>query len=283
MAVRAYQGLHQRIGDVLPDDFYITETLTLAIKPDTDDRRALIQVQLVASQMVTYLDGLLRDQQSGGFSWSWSGAGAPPDAPHPPNPPMPPNPPDWRSLGREIQDQIINLTRNTLRRAMSSVDFEFAGPVHGADMRGEDLTRRRFHAMRIHGANLQGAHAEAVDFSEAHLAGCNLNAMNLTRANLTDARLEGCQLHEVNLTAANCERTVFIGCDFTRANLRDANLNGARFVNPTFTDAVMPDGSAFRGDLRAFGAVVVSRRIHIDISTDDDDEPKPKRTPDDVV
>jgi len=279
LAARGYQGLHGKIAELLTDDYYVTDALRLENKLEDEDRRVLSQVQLLASQMVIYLESLARDQNPGVSGWSWSSTGSPPfGAPIPPVPPTPPNPPDWRGFGRDIQDQIINMTRSTLRRAFSNIDFEAAGPIHGADMRGEDLTRRSFHGVRLHGTNLQGANASAGDFAEARLIGCIMIGVNLSRANLTDARLEGCQLHDANFNAANCERTVFVGCDLTRADLRTANFNGARFVNPIFTDAIMPDGQPFNGgDLRKYGAVLVTRRIHVELN-DDDNEESPDET-----
>lgn len=92
--------------------------------------------------------------------------------------------------------------------------------------------------------------------------------------------MENCRLVNANLENADLTGGVFVHCDFSNANLRGAKLERARFVNPNFTGAVMPDGSTFSGDLRAFNAVVVTRRIKIDIGLDDDDE---KSKPDDMI
>ena len=60
MAVKSYQGIHRRIAELYPEDFYITDTLALETNGDMKERHMVAQVQLAASQMIIYLDGLLR-------------------------------------------------------------------------------------------------------------------------------------------------------------------------------------------------------------------------------
>ncbi len=286
LAMRGYSGLHKKIAELLPDDYYVTESLKLEAK-DGDDKRLLAQVQMASSQLVIYVEGMLRDSEGSGRrghgGWEQFVPGAPPP-PHAPPPPNPPNPPDWRGLGRELQEQIMGLTRSTLRRAFANIDWDVT-PIRGADMQGEDLTSRDFRNGRLVGANLTGVNAAGVNFEEAGLVNVNLTDAALNDANFGRARLENTKLVNANLEGANLEGAVLVNCDFSKANLKDAQLERARFVNPNFTDAVMPDGSAFSGDLRAFGGVVVIRkfetdgerkfRIEIDLGDDDDEKSKP--------
>src|SRR5690606_10619381 len=60
MAVRSYNNLHSRIAQVLPDDFYITEGLSLEIGENADERQKVAQVHLAASQLVGYLESQAR-------------------------------------------------------------------------------------------------------------------------------------------------------------------------------------------------------------------------------
>lgn len=293
LAMRGYAGLHAKIAEMLPDDFYVTESLKLESK-DGDDRKLLAQVQMATNQLVIYLEGMLRESGEGGRR-GWHGAPweqfipQPPPAPGaPPIPPNPPNPPDWRGLGRELQEQIMGLTRSTLRRAFANIDWDVT-PIRGADMQGEDLTGRDFRHGRLVSANLAGVIASGVTFEEAGLVNVNLTDAALTDTNFRGARLENCKLVNANLENADLEGAVFVNCDFSKANMKGARLDRARFVNPTFTDAVMPDGSAFEDNLRKFGAVIVYRKveinkgdhkfkIEIDFDNDEDDE---KSKPDD--
>ncbi|MFN8530727.1 MAG: pentapeptide repeat-containing protein [Anaerolineae bacterium] len=295
LAARGYRGLHAKVAELMPDDFFITESLKLELKPDEEDIKVLSQVQLATSQLVMYVEGLLKDSEAprSGWAWNWQGdeSGAtfrpptpptPPGMPNMPNPPTPPNappPPDWRSLGRELQDQIINLTRTTIKRALSNIEVDVNAPnsMRGIDMEGETLAGRNFKQGRLFGANLRGVNGEGVIFEDARLAGVNFNEANLTHANFSRTRVDGCTFSHANLSEASLEAGVFVGCDFSQANLTGANLDKARLVNPNLTGATMPDGTAYDGgDLRKFGATLVTRRVHIEIDTDDDDN-KPKR------
>ena len=59
-----YQGIQRKIAELFPEDFYITDTLTLESDGDLKERHMLSQVQLAASQMIIYVDGLLRDYRT---------------------------------------------------------------------------------------------------------------------------------------------------------------------------------------------------------------------------
>lgn len=303
LALRGYVGLHKKIAELLPEDFYVTESLKLE-STGGDDKKLLAQVQMASSQLVIYVEGMLRDagESGAGRRGGWHNAPwdqfvppmgeppHPPGAPRPPQPPMPPNPPDWRGLGRELQEQIMGLTRSTLRRAFANIDWDMSTTTQGVDMHGEDLTGRDFRSGRLVNANLSGVVAGGVTFEESGLINVNFTDATLTDTNFQRARLENCKFINVNLENASLEGTVLVGCDFSKANLRGARLEGARFVNPVFTEAIMPDGTEFVGDLRAYGGVVVIRKvefnkdrkfkIEIDLGDEEGGE-KPK--PEDMV
>nr|WP_241645637.1 pentapeptide repeat-containing protein [Rosenbergiella metrosideri] len=73
----------------------------------------------------------------------------------------------------------------------------------------------------MHGANLRGADLSSANLSDANLRG----------ANLSDANLRGANLHGANLR----------GADLSSANLSDANLRGANLYGADLSDANLPD------------------------------------------
>ena len=102
-AVTAYSRLQARAALLLPDDFYITEVLQFpedSANEDGDDK--LAQVHLLASQALDYLEGMARAYRRSSIDAA--------------------DIEDVRGLGRDLQEQIVTLTRNTLRRALGSID-----------------------------------------------------------------------------------------------------------------------------------------------------------------
>lgn len=107
LAVRSYQQLHARLAALLPDDDFVTEGLRLdaaASGADVGDEEKYGQVMLLLGQMTDYVDGLLKPARTVTYAIGTEL-------------------PDLKGLGRELQDQIINLTRQTLRRAISGLDI----------------------------------------------------------------------------------------------------------------------------------------------------------------
>lgn len=100
LVVRNYQRLHEKASQMFPDDYFI-ETFML----DTDlenlgDHQKLTQVQFVLNQLLTYVDNLIRDEM--------------------------PNSPDieeLRTMGTDLRDQIIRMTKSTLKSALANIDF----------------------------------------------------------------------------------------------------------------------------------------------------------------
>jgi hypothetical protein len=85
MSVKSYRSLHQRITELMPDDFYIAETLALD-ETEGDDVTLSNQVMLASNQLLIYLDDITKDQQKNFID----ARGIPLD------------------MGRDIGDQIIN-------------------------------------------------------------------------------------------------------------------------------------------------------------------------------
>lgn len=100
---RSYRALHQRIAALLPDDFYITSVLVLEEFPEDEDEQVRVaQINMLCSQLVDYLNEMLKPRAT-----AMGGEGD-----------------DWRGVGRDLQDQIMQMTRKTIRRALQNIDFE---------------------------------------------------------------------------------------------------------------------------------------------------------------
>lgn len=117
LAVRQYRALHGRIAALMPDDYYIISVLTLeegASGEQADDQTLLAQTHLLLQQLVTYLNQIVPTQR----------------------PNVPPGTPlgagnvggSWQNFGRELNDQIAQLARSTVRRALESIDFNVPTP-----------------------------------------------------------------------------------------------------------------------------------------------------------
>lgn len=274
-SVRSYQNLHSRVTELLPDDFYIADGLALATKPDDSDRKMLGAVQFTVNQLISYLEGQVRginrpSGSGGGGSWSF-------EAPQPPHPPSPPDFGDLKNLGRDLQEQIVNMTRSTIKRALSNIDIDFDGTaIYGTDLRGQDLDNQDFKNARLQGTNLKGASAKNADFENASLIGINASGVNFTGADFSGARIEGSNFTGVTLEDANLEGAVFQGANLSGAYLSGANLTNARFVGTNLTGAVLPNDEVYQkgDDLSQFGVKVGGKHhIHIEIDTNDE---KPK-------
>lgn len=101
MMVKNYRSLQARAAQLLPDDYFVTDTLVLDIAPETSEKETVAQVQLAVQQLSAYLEGQLR-----GYRGNFVSVGD-----------------DFRSLGRDLQEQIINVTKYALRRALTNIDI----------------------------------------------------------------------------------------------------------------------------------------------------------------
>jgi hypothetical protein len=100
MAVKSYRSLQKRIAEILPDDYYITDALVLEIAPEATEQQKVAQVQLAVSQLMNYLEGLLKSSRHPGEME------------------------DLSDLGRELRDRIVVTTREALRKAMENMDID---------------------------------------------------------------------------------------------------------------------------------------------------------------
>ena len=96
-----YRSLHARTVELLPDDFYVRDVLALDVASDATDQQKLGQVNLLVSQLTDYLENLVRTEYRININAEMD---------------------DLKNLGRDISEQILSLTRNTIRRAISNID-----------------------------------------------------------------------------------------------------------------------------------------------------------------
>lgn len=110
VSVKNYLALHARAVEQLPDDYYVREVLSLDLPEDAPEKQKLAAVSLQAGQMVDYLDGLLKADVRAAYSG--------------------PDLDELKTLGRDLQEQILAVTRTTLKRALSGIDISISkGPV----------------------------------------------------------------------------------------------------------------------------------------------------------
>jgi len=267
MAVKQYTGIQRKVAELFPEDFYVTDTLTLELDENIEERHMLSQVQLASSQMVIYLEGVLRDNHVRGAEINFERG-------------------DLRGLGRELQEQILNLTRSTISRALSNIDVEVQGG------RGESYRDANLEGAKLDGGNFSGRNMKNAVMTNVSALACNFSGANLKDAFLEGGNFEGSNFSGANLKSVMAERVRFVGCNLTGANLRDANLEhadltgarlmGANLYGANLTGATLPNGEEFQREsdlMRYHASHEGGRRIHVEISTDDDDDEKPKREP----
>ena len=270
MAVKSYQGIQRKVAELYPEDFYVTETLSLEVDDSVKEKHMVSQVQLAASQMVIYLEGLLRDYRtsSGVVSGDFS---------------------DLKTLGRDLQEQILKMTKTTIRRALENVEVDVHGPetMSGANMEGADLAGANYSGRNLKGAHMVGANLNGGNFSGANMADANLEGANASNGNFSGANLKNALLTGVDFTNAN-----LTGANFKNANLEGANLIGAKITGANFKDALLqgatlPRGEEFEdeGELLSYGAAARpsstgKHHVRIEISRDEDDEDKAKNDED---
>ena len=248
MAVRGYQGLHARAAEILPDDFYVTESLRLDTPAEADDQK-LAQVQLAVSQLISYLETQARPSkrvriESGDFSTELE---------------------DLKDLSRSLRDRILAQTKDTIRRAMADIEINVESDwgsrhkrkrkIHlssddddyiGADLSGQDLHERDFSDQDLTDANLSGAVLHMANFSDAVLIHANLSGANLRETNFEDADLTQANMSGANMFGANMEDAVLVqanlsGAGLQEVNLEDADLTGANMSGANLQSANLSD------------------------------------------
>jgi hypothetical protein len=103
LMIRQYRTLHDKAAQLLLDDFYVNECLVLDVSPEASDEQKVSQVMLLSDQLTDYLQNTLKSEQQ-----THAATGA-----H-----------EINDIGREFQEQVMNLTRHTLKRALSHIDVE---------------------------------------------------------------------------------------------------------------------------------------------------------------
>lgn len=272
MAVKSYQGIQRKIAELFPEDFYVTDTLALESSEEAKERHMVSQVQLAASQMIIYLDGLLRDYRvASGTPASDFG--------------------DLKNLGRtfgrELQDQILNITRATIQRAVSNIDVDVQGGDSYAEvnMEGATLEGGNFSGRNLKNATFKNANLRQCNFSGSNLKGANLEGVDATGANFSGSNLKDASLKEANLQDANLTGSNLKYANLEKANLRGAKISGANFNGANLKEAILPHGQEFHGegDLQMYGASArptSTGKAHVRIEISDEDDEKRKNDED---
>lgn len=102
MVAKNYRDLHNRVAQLLADDYYVTEVLKLDVIPEASDKQKVAQVNLAIGQLIGYLENLLR-----GTTKTITG-----------------DIEDLKDMGRELQQTILTVTRKALRQALSNIDID---------------------------------------------------------------------------------------------------------------------------------------------------------------
>lgn len=114
--VRSYNGLHAQAARLMPDDYFITEGLLLDIDQDADEEAQVVQVSFASRQLMMYLKDILREEPPGLSTSGYVNSG---------------DIEELKSLGRDLQEQIVTMTKRTLKRALSNIDFGEMGEEEG--------------------------------------------------------------------------------------------------------------------------------------------------------
>ncbi|MFN8379281.1 MAG: hypothetical protein U0452_11480 [Anaerolineae bacterium] len=109
VSARSYRSLHAHAVTLIPDDYYVREVLALDVADDAPEKQKLAAVSLQAGQMVDYLDSLLKVSDPR-FAFSS------------------PDLDEIKTLGRDLQEQILSVTRTTLKRALAGIDISITRP-----------------------------------------------------------------------------------------------------------------------------------------------------------
>jgi uncharacterized protein YjbI with pentapeptide repeats len=270
LVTRSYENLHQRIRELVPDDAFI-ESMTLDYNSNTEEREILTQVQFATHQLHTYLKDQIRQESEA--TWSFGDYGE-----------FTLEAERFKNLGREIQEQVMGVTRHTLRRALSNFDFDFTtdsdfrrSRIEGKDLQGKNLSGADFRSAvvlncNLSGANLSGADLRKVYFDNSNLTGanvdggdnrkiianqCDLTGANFHRADLRRAVFYDSNLQGINLSRATMRGVQIVNCDMSGANLTRADVSDVTFYNVNLEGAMMPDGRPYQSgmDLRQYGIV----------------------------
>lgn len=275
LVIRSYENLHARIRDLLPDDDFI-ESLTLEIDESMGDKEIAGQVLFVADQLHNYVRDQIRESPESAWNWDFSEIASEAER--------------LKNIGREIQDQVLGMTRSTLKRALSNIDVEFNeggdyryGRIENEDMSGKNMSSADFRRAVLIKTNCSGTNLANADLRKARLEECDLSGTNLDASDLRKAIFNKTNLTGTNLGRSDMRRVSIYHCDMKGTNLSKANLDGARLVSVhmqganlskastrgltlhdvTLEGVVMPDGTPYSTsiDLGDYGITLASHPV----------------------
>ena len=204
LTVRGYQRIYDQVRAAYPDDLFI-ETLALEIEDGMTEDAVLNQTLYAATQ----LDRYLREQNrvsSGGGEFAFS---------------------ELKNLGRQIQEQVIGISRNTLKRAFANIDVDFEAG-EGSHFKDQDLTGR--------------------DLSDADMRNSRVKNVNMTNINLQNARFDNARLKNVDLTQAILHEASFKNARLSYISAANADFTGATLVHSRLNDLDASNAVFVRAD-----------------------------------
>ncbi|WP_275336578.1 pentapeptide repeat-containing protein [Nodosilinea sp. PGN35] len=100
---------------------------------------------------------------------------------------------------------------------------------------------RRCQRCEFAGANLSGQDLSRKNFREANMAGANLTRTQLINAVLHRANLTQATLHQVNLQGADLSEAILVQADLSQAQMLHVSLVKADLTNASLTQAELRD------------------------------------------
>src|SRR5205085_1457235 len=100
--LRQARSLQTRAKQLLPDDYFIGEVISLDIHGNPTDEEKNMHVRLMTDQLLDYLQSLVKGDQSVTIRAEVD---------------------DLKDVGRELQSQILQMTRKALKRAIIHMDI----------------------------------------------------------------------------------------------------------------------------------------------------------------
>jgi hypothetical protein len=101
--LRQARSLHARAKQLLPDDYFISDVIMLDATAESSDEEKNMQVRLMTDQLLDYLQSIVKSDQSVTIRAEVD---------------------DLKDVGRELQSQILQMTRKALKRAIVHMDID---------------------------------------------------------------------------------------------------------------------------------------------------------------
>jgi hypothetical protein len=118
-ALRHYRLLHEQIARLLPEDRHIVEGLAAEVDETAGDEAMVAQALLLTQQLYVYVRGITRQAAESNAGHRGNEYQRGPSAK-----PWKHIADDYRRLGREMRDQIMQQTRDSIRSAMSGIQVD---------------------------------------------------------------------------------------------------------------------------------------------------------------